>query len=117
MFKIMKPYNLSVLPQDNPADFSYFFDTSRRRTCYIAPERFVDSSWRNQAESVGSANIDLTDSEVKQGELTPAMDIFSVGLVIKYIVILGHGSLESVKFSLYYLNVLVLFLPRNVREF
>ena len=30
-----------LLPEDNPADFSYFFDTSRRRTCYIAPERFV----------------------------------------------------------------------------
>jgi phosphoinositide-3-kinase regulatory subunit 4 len=29
-----------LLPEDNPADFSYFFDTSRRRTCYIAPERF-----------------------------------------------------------------------------
>jgi hypothetical protein len=28
------------LPEDNPADFSYFFDTSRRRACYIAPERF-----------------------------------------------------------------------------
>lgn len=26
--------------QDNPADFSFFFDTSSRRTCYVAPERF-----------------------------------------------------------------------------
>ena len=30
----------TYLPEDNPAEFSYFFDTSRRRTCYIAPERF-----------------------------------------------------------------------------
>lgn len=26
--------------QDDPADYSFFFDTSSRRTCYIAPERF-----------------------------------------------------------------------------
>ncbi|CAA9997654.1 unnamed protein product [Nesidiocoris tenuis] len=32
-------YKPTLLPEDNPADFSYFFDTSRRRTCYIAPER------------------------------------------------------------------------------
>lgn len=36
-FASFKP---TYLPDDNPADFSYFFDTSRRRTCYIAPERF-----------------------------------------------------------------------------
>ncbi|KAI0213060.1 Phosphoinositide 3-kinase regulatory subunit 4 [Lamellibrachia satsuma] len=36
-FASFKP---SYLPQDNPADFSYFFDTSRRRTCCLAPERF-----------------------------------------------------------------------------
>ena len=35
-FATFKP---TYLPEDNPADFSYFFDTSRRRTCYIAPER------------------------------------------------------------------------------
>jgi phosphoinositide-3-kinase regulatory subunit 4 len=36
-FASFKP---TFLPEDNPAEFSYFFDTSRRRTCYIAPERF-----------------------------------------------------------------------------
>jgi len=36
-FASFKP---TFLPEDNPADFSYFFDTSRRRTCYLAPERF-----------------------------------------------------------------------------
>ena len=37
-FASFKP---TFLPEDNPADFSYFFDTSRRRVCYIAPERLV----------------------------------------------------------------------------
>ena len=35
-FASFKP---ALLPEDNPSDFSYFFDTSRRRTCYLAPER------------------------------------------------------------------------------
>ncbi|CAG8479194.1 448_t:CDS:10 [Funneliformis mosseae] len=33
-------YKPTYLPEDNPADFSFFFDTSSRRTCYLAPERF-----------------------------------------------------------------------------
>lgn len=32
-------YKPTYLPDDNPADYSFFFDTSRRRLCYIAPER------------------------------------------------------------------------------
>ena len=71
---------INSTPQDNPADFSYFFDTSRRRTCYIAPERFVESSRQNLDTAVDKANVDLTESPcVKKGDLTPAMDIFSAG--------------------------------------
>jgi phosphoinositide-3-kinase regulatory subunit 4 len=62
--------------QDNPADFSYFFDTSRRRICYIAPERFVESVvWNPDV----APTIDLISNEIKKGDLTPAMDIFSTG--------------------------------------
>ena len=81
------------LPVDNPADFNYFFDTSRRRMCYLAPERFVDATPRNP----DSLNVSLSDGENKrnsssspvlpmqgfpdvyQFELTDAMDIFSAG--------------------------------------
>lgn len=31
------------IPDKSPSDFDYFFDTSRRRTCYLAPERFFES--------------------------------------------------------------------------
>ncbi|KAK4187109.1 Serine/threonine-protein kinase ppk19 [Podospora australis] len=55
-----------MLPEDNPADFSYYFDTSGRRTCYLAPERFVPSGGQ-------------TDPNAK---VTWAMDVFSVGCVI-----------------------------------
>lgn len=53
------------LPEDNPADFSFYFDTSGRRTCYIAPERFI-STGESQTE----------------GRINWAMDIFSAGCVI-----------------------------------
>ena len=55
----------TYLPEDNPADFAYFFDTSGRRTCYIAPERFLSAGERDDGRGV-----------------TWAMDIFSVGCVI-----------------------------------
>ena len=56
----------TYLPEDNPADFSFFFDTSARRTCYLAPERFLAHG--QQAEGKDKINW--------------AMDIFSVGCVI-----------------------------------
>ncbi|RXG73423.1 Phosphoinositide 3-kinase regulatory subunit 4 [Armadillidium vulgare] len=34
-------YKPVLLPEDNPTHFTYFFDTSRRRVCHIAPERCV----------------------------------------------------------------------------
>ena len=55
----------TFLPEDNPADFSYYFDTSGRRTCYLAPERFL-----------------VAGEEPENKGVTWAMDIFSVGCVI-----------------------------------
>ncbi|CAO3608965.1 unnamed protein product [Cunninghamella blakesleeana] len=72
-------YKPTFLPEDDPADFSFFFDTSSRRTCYIAPERFykagTDIDQRMKDIGFGGNN------EIKS-ELTPEMDIFSVGCVI-----------------------------------
>src|SRR5271156_2962525 len=55
----------TFLPEDNPADFSFYFDTSGRRTCYLAPERFL-----------------VADQERSNLGVNWAMDIFSVGCVI-----------------------------------
>ncbi|KAK3318680.1 hypothetical protein B0H66DRAFT_517008 [Apodospora peruviana] len=55
-----------MLPEDNPADFSYYFDTSGRRTCYLAPERFLPPG----EEADPNARV------------TWAMDVFSAGCVI-----------------------------------
>ncbi|XP_069762892.1 phosphoinositide 3-kinase regulatory subunit 4 isoform X2 [Narcine bancroftii] len=83
-FASFKP---TYLPEDNPADFNYFFDTSRRRTCYIAPERFVDGTlFSTELEAARDSNTPLVDltsnSQRMRGELKPAMDVFSAGCVI-----------------------------------
>ncbi|KAJ2958801.1 hypothetical protein NQZ79_g5668 [Umbelopsis isabellina] len=72
-FASFKP---TYLPEDNPADFSFFFDTSSRRTCYVAPERFY------KAGTEIDQRMKQTNWEAEVSELTPAMDIFSLGCVI-----------------------------------
>ena len=82
----------AILLEDNPADFNFFFDTSRRCSCYIAPERFLDSRQADQMLSKDvltavdpqskSKDHSLPDMDFvrhQQGNLTPAMDIFSAG--------------------------------------
>ncbi|KAI5795600.1 hypothetical protein EDC01DRAFT_58745 [Geopyxis carbonaria] len=59
------PFKPTYLPADNPADFSYFFDTSGRRICYVAPERFLE-----------------TGQKPEDTKVTDEMDIFSLGCVI-----------------------------------
>ncbi|KAL0811870.1 hypothetical protein ABMA28_009292 [Loxostege sticticalis] len=74
----------TFLPDDNPADFSYFFDTSRRRLCYVAPERFVrapDPNNRPMSDDK-SGGLLLSESPCKVGELIPSMDIFSAGCAL-----------------------------------
>lgn len=62
-------YKPTHLPLDDPSDFSFFFDTTGRRTCYIAPERFYKAS---ETRLLGEAEDFVTEE----------MDIFSAGCVI-----------------------------------
>lgn len=57
-------YKPTHIPEDGPSEFSFFFDNSGRRTCYLAPERFISGK------------------DVVQGEHTHESDIFSLGCVI-----------------------------------
>lgn len=72
-------YKPVTLPENNPSDFSYFFDTSRRHCCNMAPERFVETT---------SGGIDMEpinhnyNNEYDTNQVTPQMDIFSVGCVL-----------------------------------
>ncbi len=60
-------YKPTYLPLNDPADFAFYFDTSGRRTCYVAPERFYDT--HDQAKA-------------KEGHVLESMDVFSAGCVI-----------------------------------
>ena len=81
----------AILPEDNPADFNFFFDTSRRRGCYIAPKRFLDSRQADQMLSKGVSTAVDPQSKSKdhslpnmdfarhqRGHLTAEMDIFNL---------------------------------------
>ncbi|GEQ72647.1 hypothetical protein JCM33374_g6334 [Metschnikowia sp. JCM 33374] len=57
------------LPDDNPSEFVFYFDSSNRRVCYVAPERFHSKSQIDQ--------LDLYNTT-----LSPDADLFSLGCVI-----------------------------------
>ncbi|KAI8337040.1 hypothetical protein BC941DRAFT_513702 [Chlamydoabsidia padenii] len=81
-------YKPTFLPEDDPADFSFFFDTSSRRSCYIAPERFykAGSEIDQRLKARGSGVNDTLC------ELTAEMDIFSVGCVIAELFLEGSST-------------------------
>ncbi|CAE6436166.1 unnamed protein product [Rhizoctonia solani] len=67
----------TYLPEDDPSDFALFFDSSGRRTCYIAPERFYAAGSDIAAEKAERERQSQRDVDV-----TEAMDVFSMGCVI-----------------------------------
>lgn len=74
-------YKPTYLPFDDPSDFSFFFDTSGRRTCYIAPERFYTHVTNPEITAKKSRIADDTEGK-RDGKVTESMDCFSVGCVI-----------------------------------
>lgn len=66
------PFKPVYLPENDPSQFSFFFDTSRRRSCYVAPERLV-----------------ANETDTTNDQLSGEMDIFSVGCVIGEIFLEG----------------------------
>jgi len=62
----LKPH---FLPEDNPVEYTIYYDTTARRVCYIAPERFISTS-------------DVAENTDNGRQLDWAMDMFSVGCVI-----------------------------------
>ncbi|XP_021741395.1 probable serine/threonine-protein kinase vps15 [Chenopodium quinoa] len=76
-FASFKP---TYIPDDDPSDFSFFFDTGGRRLCYLAPERFYEH---------GDDMPVAPDAPLK-----PSMDIFAVGCVIAELFLEGHPLFE-----------------------
>ncbi|GJN87433.1 hypothetical protein Rhopal_000382-T1 [Rhodotorula paludigena] len=69
-------YKPTYVPLDDPSAFSFFFDTSSRRTCYLAPERFYT------AGSDMAKKKDSLEFGKRDGKVTEAMDVFSLGCVL-----------------------------------
>lgn len=75
----------TYLPLDDPSDYSYFFDTSGRRTCYLAPERFYTASGNpdiSAKKSRVAAAEDAGSAGRRDGKVTEAMDCFGAGCVL-----------------------------------
>ncbi|EAU84150.2 other/VPS15 protein kinase [Coprinopsis cinerea okayama7 len=76
-------YKPTYLPLDDPSDFSFYFDTSGRRTCYLAPERFYTQANNPDISAKKSRIAAMEDTPGKRdGKVTEAMDCFSAGCVI-----------------------------------
>lgn len=60
------------LPDQNQSQFSFYFDTIQRHSCYVAPERFKSQKEIDELVANNPNNI----------KLTPEVDIFSLGCVI-----------------------------------
>lgn len=73
----------TFLPEDNPNQFSFYFDSSDRRICYIAPERFYNS--KNEPTLANDEYYANEDSK-----LTNEMDLFSLGCVIAELYLEGE---------------------------
>jgi serine/threonine protein kinase/WD40 repeat protein len=94
-------YKPTFLPSDNPADYNYFFENhghtigshgmitqSARRRCYVAPERFYNQITDRkflEPSGGGGGGID--------GQVSEAMDIFSLGCVIAELFLNGEHVL------------------------
>ncbi|KAL4452504.1 hypothetical protein ABPG75_008166 [Micractinium tetrahymenae] len=87
------PYKPTLLPADNPADFSFFFDTGGRRKCCIAPERFYDPGPGGPSPAQAAA-----------APLTPAMDVFSLGCVLAELFLDGQPLFDYSRLLAYRLG-------------
>ncbi|KAK9266612.1 hypothetical protein L1049_003563 [Liquidambar formosana] len=76
-FASFKP---TYIPDDDPSDFSFFFDTGGRRRCYLAPERFYEHGGEMQV--------------AQDAPLKTSMDIFAVGCVIAELFLEGQPLFE-----------------------
>lgn len=72
------------LPEDNPADFSYYYDTSARRTCYLAPERFLAAGQQANEGNVVQWNMDIFSLGCVLAELFTEAPTFTLSQLFRY---------------------------------
>ncbi|KAK4574785.1 Serine/threonine-protein kinase [Recurvomyces mirabilis] len=72
------------LPEDNPADFSYYYDTSARRVCYLAPERFLAAGEQASEGNVVQWNMDIFSLGCVLAELFTEAPTFTLSQLFRY---------------------------------
>ena len=75
------------LPEDNPADLSYFFDDDYHKRCYVAPERFYHSS--------------TPEAQRPKEMMTGAIDVFASGCVIAELFLSGEAPFSLAELLAY----------------
>ncbi|KAG8960407.1 Serine/threonine-protein kinase [Tulasnella sp. 419] len=75
------------LPDDDPTDYSFYFDTSGRRTCYLAPERFFSPD-----SEISKRKSELESENHRDGKVSEAMDVFSAGCVLAEMFLDGRDT-------------------------
>jgi phosphoinositide-3-kinase regulatory subunit 4 len=91
------PFKPSYIPDDDPTDFQFYFDSMARHKCYIAPERFSRQDLKGQAArniNSKSRNKSMSSALEPGAGLTPSMDVFSVGCVIAEVLLDGTPFLD-----------------------
>ena len=77
----LSPFKPVYLPEDDPADFSFFFAPApggSSRACYLAPERFFAAGSKAE-DRRRAANL---EQGRRDGKVTESMDVFAAGAVI-----------------------------------
>ncbi|KAK1809124.1 Serine/threonine-protein kinase [Friedmanniomyces endolithicus] len=77
-------FKLVYLPEDNPADFSYYYDTSNRRTCYLAPERFLAAGQAPHESHKVQWNMDIFSMGCVLAELFTETPTFTLSQLFRY---------------------------------
>ena len=72
------------LPEDNPADFTFYFDTTSRRTCYLAPERFIAPGHQPSDRDTVQWNMDIFSLGCVLAELFTESPTFTLSQLFKY---------------------------------
>lgn len=84
------PFKPAKLPLNDPSIFNFYYDSSSRRTCNVAPERFKsqitdENSSNSQNSTSKNKNPQNSNSQnypQKSSKLHPSVDIFSLGCCI-----------------------------------
>lgn len=108
------PFKPIFIPDDDPTDFQFYFDTMARHKCYLAPERFYRKDVSKGGKGLGtmmptttaptasntakirsrSLQTSGTSNGAVESPFLPAVDVFSLGCVIAEVLLDGNSLFD-----------------------